>query len=154
MDKLDPVYIEQVIDIYNINKSVIYTGSFSLYLNGLINRHPKDIDIILHKSVLNSFLSNFDKSTIQTTDLYTSNHIAHIKNDYNICVFENKDSKYSNKIFNSKTLKLHDPLSILYFKLKLSKIRNGNDLKDINEIIINSKEKDKINIIINSFNDK
>ena len=152
INNLDPVYIKTIIDINNISNSIIFTGSFSN--NKLIKRQPNDIDIIVNKNTLPKVLKYFNskKSKISYKNLFTHNHIAFIQDDYDICIFKNKDYKYSTKIINSNSIKLHDPLSILFHKVKLSKLRD-KDQEDINEILINTKDKDTVNNLINKLHD-
>lgn len=68
--------------LIKIRTPIIIKGSYSLYLNGLINREPKDIDIIINNKfneienleTFNEIMSRFDGEVVVNSHLLKSFH--------------------------------------------------------------------------------
>jgi hypothetical protein len=124
-------YIDRLNFIYENFPNEIVSGSLALNLFGLISRHSNDIDILI--SDKNKF-SGYTLSTYGDEEIKTPNRLGYIEykwksnifsetRHYEVDFFEDPEANFIELKFgmlNNKTLKIHNPVDIVGYKLKLA----------------------------------
>jgi len=124
-------YSDRLNFIYENFPNEILSGSLALNLFGLINRQSNDIDILI--SDKNKF-SGYTLSTYGDEEIKTPNRLGFITykwksnifsetHHYEVDFFEDPDASFIELkfgMFNSKTLKVHNAVDIVGYKVKLA----------------------------------
>ncbi len=112
--------------IINTFPNDVISGSMSLYLLGLINREPNDIDIIIpDKNRYDNYLvGDYDDEIFIPNRLgvrsfkYKKNFFTKEK-DYEVDFFENKNVIFLEFIYKGKLIKIHNPVEVIQLKLDI-----------------------------------
>ncbi len=104
----------------------VISGSFALYLLGLVNRKNNDLDIIIpDRNRYDKYIyGDYDDEFTTPNRLgfrqfkYKKNIFAKEKN-FEVDFFENKEASYITFDYKGHKLKLHNPLEIMQFKLDI-----------------------------------
>lgn len=117
--KSDP--LSQVINL--LPKDIVLTGSYALYVLGLIDRAPQDIDIIVSNGVHEKMINGYDfipnrhyQRTSSATCLIDDKHLVDI--------FINDSPNYT--IVNG--IKIENPMDIVDYKIQCGRGKDHDDL--------------------------
>lgn len=111
-------------------KGKIITGSCALYAYGLLDRMPKDVDLIVDK---NNFNPKKKLSNNRYPGMDGKLDVIGYYHDkgYNIDFFHGTDERY----IEVDGFLFHDPFEIIDKKLEISPDRERDNFKDIHDII-------------------
>ena len=115
----------------------IISGSLALNIFGLLHRSISDIDILINDE---NRYNRYVKDSYNEEDLpnrlgyiyfkYKRNIFTSIK-DFKVDFFINDKASFITSKFNNKEIKVHNPLEIIDFKMKMKKYKHNIDLSNI-----------------------
>lgn len=145
--------IKEIDNLEFINNALpddIVSGSIALKLYGLLDRQSNDIDILIKdKTRFSHYIKEIygEDNDVNAPNRLGYNMIKYKRGfftktkEYKVDFFEDLGASYSevsftNSYFKKITLKIHNPLEILYIKMSMSVI-GGKHYEDLKKIFTN-----------------